>query len=346
MLWHKCHNKRILPWKEEKDPYRIWVSEIILQQTRAEQGILYYHRFLSKFSSLKKLADAPLEDIYKVWEGLGYYNRARNMHETAKKIMQNWQGEFPSDYDSILSLKGIGPYTAAAISSFAFRLPYAVVDGNVFRVLSRFFGISTVIDSTEGKKLFSALAQDCLDASLPHLYNQAIMDFGATICKPEQPVCNTCNLKRKCFAYKNKKTGELPVKSKKKEVKKRYFLFFIYKYKGKVAIELRFENDIWKNLYQFPLIEVNKASLFENPSEVAELKLIHKKNIINITKPVKQQLTHQLVYGKGIICKGKPDANQQQKLEWVAVNDLKNRPFPRLIHQLMNQELTELLSEK
>ena len=346
MQWHKCHNKRSLPWKEEKDPYRIWVSEIILQQTRAEQGILYYNRFLSKFSTLQKLAKAPLKDVYLLWEGLGYYNRARNMHETAKAIMQAHQGIFPSDYETILSLKGIGPYTAAAISSFAFQLPYAVVDGNVYRVLSRFFGINTYTDSSEGKKIFSSLAQQCLDKSQPHIYNQAIMDLGATVCKPDQPLCKTCLLKPKCFAFKNKKTENLPVKSKKKTVKKRYFLFSIYLTDGKVAIEKRSGDDIWRNLFQFPMTEIKDAELFENLSTIIHNKLINKRKALQVTATSKQQLTHQVVYGKAIVYKATASDLKNKNYEWVTIEEIKNYPFPRLLHLLMKEELKTILKYK
>jgi A/G-specific adenine glycosylase len=345
MLWHKCHNKRSLPWKEEKDPYRIWISEIILQQTRAEQGILYYNRFLSKFSTLQELSEASLQDIYLLWEGLGYYNRARNMHETAKKIMHTYHGIFPSDYETILSLKGIGPYTASAICSFAFQLPYAVVDGNVFRVLSRFFGIGTAIDSSEGKKIFSALAQQCLDTSHPHLYNQAIMDFGATICKPEHPLCNTCLLKTKCFALKNKKTETLPVKSKKKVIKKRYFLFNIYLSEGKVAIEKRSDDDIWRNLFQFPMTETKEPALFENLSDENINKLINKRNLVKVTDAAKQQLSHQLVYGKALVYRATSAQCKNKKYEWITPEEIKNYPFPRLLHMLMNNELKKILKD-
>jgi A/G-specific adenine glycosylase len=338
MIWHKCHNKRVLPWKEEKDPYRIWVSEIILQQTRAEQGILYYKRFLSKFSTLKKLANATLDEVYHVWEGLGYYSRARNMHETAKEIVRSYKGIFPSDYSTILSLKGIGPYTAAAISSFAFQLPYAVVDGNVFRVLSRFFGVYEQMDSSKGKKIFSSLAQVCLDVSSPHLYNQAIMDFGATICKPEQPLCEKCPLKSRCYALKNKKIGELPAKKAKKQIKKRYFLFLIFLSNGKVGIEKRMEKDIWKNLYQFPVVEVKEAELFQNPFDGNLSELIKKTNLLKESMVAKQLLTHQLIYGKALVYKYSKAMSNMKNLLWVSPRELKNYPFPRLLHLLMKQE--------
>ena len=185
--WNKIQNKRAMPWKGEKDPYKIWLSEIILQQTRVEQGWNYYNRFVSTFPNIKKLAAAPEEKVFKLWEGLGYYTRCKNLIATAKFIAKEKQGEFPNAYNEILDLKGVGPYTAAAIASFAFNLPHAVVDGNVFRVLARFFGIETATDSTTGKKLFSGLAEELLDKKLPGIYNQAIMDFGAMICKPKNP---------------------------------------------------------------------------------------------------------------------------------------------------------------
>ena len=194
MYWNRHQNKRKMPWKGEKDPYKIWLSEIILQQTRVEQGLKYYEKFISTFSDIHKLAAAKDEKIYKLWEGLGYYSRCKNLIETARFISKKLNGKFPDAFEDILSLKGVGNYTASAIASFAYNQPYAVVDGNVFRVLSRFFGIKKPIDSTEGKKLFSGLAFELLDKKRPGIYNQALMDFGAVICKP-YPLCNSCVLK-------------------------------------------------------------------------------------------------------------------------------------------------------
>ena len=193
---------RNLPWKQTNDAYKIWLSEIILQQTRVEQGTPYYLAFIKKYPTVKKLANAPLDDVLKLWEGLGYYSRARNLHVAAQQILEIHQGKFPETYAEIVALKGIGNYTAAAIASFAYNLPHAVVDGNVFRVLSRVFGIETPIDSTEGKKQFAQLAQQLLDKKKPSIHNQAIMDFGALVCKPQNPLCEQCPF-RSCWSMVN-----------------------------------------------------------------------------------------------------------------------------------------------
>src|SRR4030095_7742264 len=199
--WNRKHNKRSMPWKGESDPYRIWLSEIILQQTRVGQGMDYYQKFISGFPTIQDLANAPEKEVFKYWEGLGYYNRCRNLIAAAKKIALEKKGLFPSSYDQLLQLPGIGPYTAAAIASFAFGLPYAVVDGNVERVLARYFGISTPVGSVSGKKLYSALAAELIDRKEPAAFNQAIMDFGATVCKPQNPLCKTCVLAKNCQSY-------------------------------------------------------------------------------------------------------------------------------------------------
>src|SRR5450432_3260301 len=189
LKWNLGSNTRTMPWKGEKDPYKIWLSEIILQQTRVEQGLGYYQKFIKAFPTVQQLAKAPQEKVFKLWEGLGYYTRCKNLIASALFISKDRKGKFPTDYESILGLKGVGPYTAAAIASFAYNLPHAVIDGNVFRVLSRYFGISTPIDSPDGKKLYALLANELLDKQEPGLYNQAIMDLGAVICKPQQPLC-------------------------------------------------------------------------------------------------------------------------------------------------------------
>ncbi len=253
-VWYN-HSKRELPWRESLDPYKIWVSEVILQQTRVQQGKDYYHNFLQLFPDVKSLAEAEEEKVLKVWQGLGYYSRARNMHHAAKTIMSEHGGIFPDDYNSIKKLKGIGDYSAAAISSIAFNLPYAVVDGNVFRVLSRLFGIKTPIDSTAGKKEFYALARMMLDTVHPGEFNQALMEFGALHCLPDQPLCNTCPLAMKCCAYAGQSVSQFPVKSKQVKQKERY-LNFLYLHQGaKIFLEKRGDKDIWRNMYQFPLIE-------------------------------------------------------------------------------------------
>src|SRR5688572_13533166 len=209
--WNKHQNVRQMPWKGEKDPYKIWLSEIILQQTRVDQGLKYYEKFVSHFPNIRQLAAAKDEKIYKLWEGLGYYSRCRNLIVTARFISKNLNGKFPDTFEDILALKGVGHYTASAIASFAYNFPHAVVDGNVFRVLSRIFGIKKPTDSTEGKKLFSQLAFELLDKKQPGIYNQALMDFGAVICKP-YPLCSICVFKDQCFAFKNDLVNQLPIK--------------------------------------------------------------------------------------------------------------------------------------
>ncbi len=208
-----------MPWKHTNDPYRIWLSEIILQQTRVEQGISYYERLVERFPSVEQLALAPEDEVMKYWEGLGYYSRARNLHAAAKQIFFDRDGVFPSTYTELLQLKGVGKYTAAAISSFAFNLPHAVIDGNVFRLLARYFGVKDLSDSTVGQRVFIKLADDLLDKSDPGDYNQAIMNYGALICKPISPNCLICDLHKKCFAYTHGLIKNLPVKRKKKKLR-------------------------------------------------------------------------------------------------------------------------------
>jgi len=263
-VWYN-HSKRELPWREGRDPYCIWVSEVILQQTRVLQGVDYYFNFLRMFPDVKTLAMATEEEVLKVWQGLGYYSRARNMHYTAKSIQVLHDGNFPTDYQSIRKLKGIGDYTAAAIASIAFNLPYAAVDGNVFRVLSRLFGISTPIDSTKGKKEFTDLAQELLDKEHPGEFNQAIMEFGAIQCLPSQPLCDTCPLALRCHAYVNQTISSFPVKSKRVNQKERYFNYLYIHQGNRLFLDKRGDKDIWRNMYQFPLIETTNLS---TPEEV------------------------------------------------------------------------------
>ncbi|MBV5343686.1 A/G-specific adenine glycosylase, partial [bacterium] len=258
--WYN-QNKRELPWRDITDPYRIWISEIILQQTRVNQGMRYYLRFVERFPDVKTLAVAEEDEVLKYWQGLGYYSRARNIHKTAKIITEKHKGIFPKNHSDILLLKGIGEYTAAAICSFAYNQPYAVVDGNVFRVLSRVFGIETPIDSTSGKKEFTQLAEKLLDKKEPGLHNQSIMEFGALQCVPVQPDCGVCPLQTVCKAYSLNMADKLPVKATKTKVRERFFNYFYIEYQDKIFIQKRSEKDIWQNLYELPLVESDK--LFE-----------------------------------------------------------------------------------
>lgn len=297
LKWSETIN-RPMPWKGEKNPYLIWLSEIILQQTRVEQGLPYFLKFKESYPTVHDLANAAEDEVMKLWEGLGYYSRARNLHFTAKFISKELNGDFPSTYDEILKLKGVGTYTAAAIASFAYDLPHAVVDGNVYRVLSRFFGIKTPIDTTEGKKQFTQLANELLATDQAAKYNQAIMDFGATQCVPKTPICSLCILNKNCQALKNDEVLDLPIKSKKIQKKTRFFSYLVFNFGEYVWIEKRMEKDIWRNLYQFPLIETEGLACRETLVENEVWKnVVGNSNfqIKNVSIPFRQTLTHRKI---------------------------------------------------
>lgn len=287
--WYKKH-KRDLPFRGSADPYRIWLSEIIMQQTRMEQGVPYYNRFIQLFPTIGHLAKAPLDQVMKTWQGLGYYSRARNLHEAARQVMTRWKGSFPDQYENILQLKGVGSYTAAAIASIAFDQPHAVLDGNVFRVLSRVYGLSVPIDTTTGRKKFAELAELLLDKKNPGVYNQALMEFGALQCVPANPRCQDCILKAECRAFKTGKVEQLPVKAKKAKVRRRYFNYLVIRQKpnrpfgkSRLLMYKRQEKDIWKGLYEFPLIESKKKQPIPGIS--------HQKPLYSL----KHLLSHQVI---------------------------------------------------
>jgi A/G-specific adenine glycosylase len=258
--WYS-NNKRDFPWRNTINPYNIWLSEIILQQTQVKQGLPYYKAFTVKYPTIFDLAKANESDVLKLWQGLGYYSRARNLHATAKHIVQNLNGKFPDNYKELLKLKGIGDYTASAIASICFNENTAVLDGNVYRFLSRYYGIDTPINTTSGFKIFKALAQEILDKKSPAQHNQAIMDFGSRQCSPSSPDCSVCPFNKSCVALKNNLVDKLPVKLKAKKPVKKYFNFLVFvSDSGETILEKREENGIWKNLYQFPLIETKKDS--------------------------------------------------------------------------------------
>lgn len=333
--WHLQENEREMPWKNEKNVYKIWLSEIILQQTRVDQGKSYYSRFIEKYPSIQFLAAAAEKEVFKLWEGLGYYSRCANLMKTAKIIAQKYNGCFPTTHSEIIALPGIGTYTAAAICSFAYNLPYAVLDGNVYRVLSRLQNDSTPTDSNEGKKHFTHLAQELLEKNQPGIFNQAIMDFGATVCKPQAPKCNECILRNDCNAFKNNTVHLLPVKAKKLTIKERYFTFFVIACQNQIVIEHRKNKDIWKNLYQFPMIEdktidaiAKSNSIFKNQKDIDFI-------VENIT--LLQRLTHQKIHASFIKISIK-EKNQVIKkgLLWVNNAQLKKYPFPKLLNNYLN----------
>lgn len=296
-------NARDLPWRKTQDPYPIWLSEIMLQQTRISQGLPYFFKFIEEFPTVFHLANASEDQVLKLWQGLGYYSRARNLHSTAKHVAYNLSGIFPSTYKELKTLKGVGDYTASAIASFCYREPVAVVDGNVYRVLSRFFGIDTPINSTEGIKEFKALAQKLLDKKQPHIYNQAIMEFGALQCSPKSPDCSSCPLQTNCVAFQQDLIPSLPRKLKKTKVQEIFYNYLvIVDSRENVLIEKRTGNGIWKNLYQFPLIESPKdcnlhkdlISFDENkiPQEILEKALLYNE------EPIKHVLSHRKLWVK------------------------------------------------
>jgi len=342
--WHKSID-RSLPWKKTNDPYKIWLSEILLQQTRVAQAMPYYFNFIEAFPSISDMANAEIDQILKLWQGLGYYSRARNMHASAKYVHFDLDGQFPNNYDDLLKLKGVGPYTAAAISSFAFGIPKAVLDGNVFRVLSRFFGIQTAIDSSKGKKEFQALADECLFKEDPAAYNQAIMDFGAIQCVPNKPDCPNCPLEVHCNAWNNNLVQQLPIKEKKVKKRTRYFNYLILNYAENVLIEKRNEKDIWQGLYQFPLIESNKEEFLKDVQETAVFKQMlsdKEYSIDSLSKTYKHLLTHQTIYARFIslsLTKPITDKRLYLSCRW---DELKKFAVPRLIDCFLNDKMLTL----
>lgn len=326
---------RPMPWKGEKDPYLVWLSEIILQQTRVAQGLPYFERFKEQYPAVEDLAAAPEDEVMKLWEGLGYYSRARNLHAAAKMVSTHFQGEFPADHQQLLALPGVGPYTAAAIASFAFELPFAVVDGNVFRILSRILGIDTPIDTTAGKKEFSAIAQQLLDQDSPGRYNQALMDFGALQCVPRNPDCDHCPFAQRCEARRKGKVDQLPVKEKKLVKKDRYFHYFILQWQDQLIIRKRTEKDIWRQLYEFPLLETPHLEFadWEHNALWKELKLdFPTGTLLRTAGPFRQQLTHQRIVAvfREIAFPGPPSALPEDYLV-IDRKNLTKFAFPKLI---------------
>lgn len=338
--WYKYHGRN-LPWRETRDPYTIWVSEIILQQTRISQGTAYFHRFIEQYPNVSKLASADEHDILKVWQGLGYYSRARNMHAAAKQIMEQFDGKFPSTYKELLSLKGIGEYTAGAIASISYNLPYPAVDGNVLRVLSRVYAIEMPINSTKGKKLFSQLAKDLVPSESPATFNQAIMDFGAMVCTPNRPDCDTCPLNDLCQAYINNKVQQFPVKEKKTRILDRYMHYLLIRNGDKVWLEKRGEQDIWKNMYQLPLIESYEELVPEKLLQSKEWDAIFKEAEIEI-RSVSNEIIHLLSHRK-IHAYFYEIYLQNGKVHYpanpVLLKDIFNFAVPKLIENYLTEKI-------
>jgi A/G-specific adenine glycosylase len=305
LLAWSSQNQRPMPWKGITNPYFIWLSEIILQQTRVEQGLPYYLKFTAAYPTVNDLADAPLDDVLNLWQGLGYYSRARNLHAAAQYIKNDLNGCFPTTYEGLKTIKGVGDYTAAAIASFAYNADSAVVDGNVYRVLARIFGIATAIDSPEGKKEFATLADALLPKGKAALYNQAVMDFGATHCTPKLPKCDNCVFQKKCQAFAQKTVAELPYKAKKIKRTNRFFHFFVFGNDNKIWLQKRTERDVWQDLHQFPMIETNADAVLSDIFETNDFKMLFGDSPIKINTVVSlsQMLTHQTIFAKFYIVK-------------------------------------------
>lgn len=333
--WY-LQNKRDLPWRNTVNPYPIWLSEIMLQQTKVAQGLPYFIAFTETFPTILDLAKADEEQVLKLWQGLGYYSRARNMHKTAQTIAFELEGNFPNNYKELLKLKGIGEYTAAAIASFAFNEVVPVVDGNVFRVLSRYFDIETDIASNNAKKEFTAVAKKIISTDNPALFNQAIMEFGALQCVPKNPNCEICIFNTSCAALQKKKVAELPVKLKKTKVSNRYFnyLIFLDSY-GNTLLNKRTEKGIWHNLYEFPIIESKEELDFESISNLI-YKQFYDKKIESITLYNKNQIIHKLSHQKLHINFYRIDLSEKIS-NGITLNSLRNYPFPIVIYNFIEK---------
>ncbi|QNK62677.1 A/G-specific adenine glycosylase [Pedobacter sp. PAMC26386] len=331
-------NKRDLPWRHTEDPYIIWLSEIILQQTRVEQGLPYFNRFLDAYPTVLDFAAATETQILKLWQGLGYYSRGRNMLFTARQIVDLHAGIFPVKYQDLIKLKGVGEYTAAAISSFSSGEEKAVLDGNVFRVLSRYFGISTPINSTLGKKQFAELAQSLIHTEDPALYNQAIMEFGALQCKPKSPDCSVCPLMLSCYAKKNNLISSLPVKLKTVKVKTRYINYFVCKQGDNVLVNKRISEDIWQHLYDFPRIETSLPVEGDYEEFAKEVKQNFGSDVIICPlMSLKHLLTHQIIYVQFFALDNYIiNFNVSAEANWVTWADLDQLPQPKILTKFIN----------
>jgi A/G-specific adenine glycosylase len=335
-------SQRNLPWKNTLDPYHIWISEIILQQTRVAQGLDYYIRFVTKFPTISVLARAPIDDVLKAWEGLGYYSRARNLHAASHQIMDNYGGVFPSEYEHIKSLKGIGPYTASAIASFAFGQPYASLDGNAHRLFSRVLAIDDVVGSRSFDEKVVDFAQKAIANVDPSKFNQAVMDIGAQICTPSSPKCGVCLFADHCLALRRDMVEQLPIKKPKAPVKHRYFHYFLLTYRDELMMELRTANDIWKGLYQLPVIESTSDQLPEN-QKLFDLDI---STSLESIWSGSQLLSHQRIHARvyAIKLQRRPKINKDQYL--VERQKVLNFAFPKVINSFFENKIELLISKR
>jgi A/G-specific adenine glycosylase len=333
--WYR-ENRRPLPWRNTRDPYRIWLSEVILQQTRVDQGLVYYTRFVERYPTVRHLAQAPDGEVMKLWQGLGYYSRARNLLAAARAVNAAPGGSFPDTVEGLRALKGVGDYTAAAIASIAFDRPAAVVDGNVYRVLARVFGIGTPIDSTAGRKEFAALAAELVDPAHPGDHNQAVMELGATVCTPRNPACDRCPLARRCIARREDRVDLLPVKAGRTKVRERHFHYLVLGDARAIVLHQRTDRDIWRDLYQPPLVEaagpVTKRLVAARAAELLGRKVV----LSDPSGPVKHVLSHQVIHASFWPVKG--PVPRKLPAGWLLVDraGLEAHAVPRLIDRYLD----------
>lgn len=336
LFWYK-NNKRNLPWRNTKNPYHIWISEVILQQTRITQGIDYYHNFINKFPDIHSLANTDEENVLKIWQGLGYYSRARNLHFAAKQIVNERNGIFPNEYAKILKLKGIGEYSAGAIASISFNLPFPAIDGNVQRLISRIYGIEEPINSKDGKNKIYYIVNELIDKSKPGDFNQSLIELGALICKPQNPECPKCPIIEYCFAFKNHKQKDFPQKIKLKKPKSRYLYYLVINQNNTHTYVCKRENDdIWKNLYDFPQIET-KEEIKDDNILIEKIKNMITTDSLIINKihlPVKHQLTHQTLYSTFIEVSIDENIIINNTIK-IQLSQINKYPFPKLIENFI-----------
>jgi A/G-specific adenine glycosylase len=341
LRWYDA-NKRDMPWRQTTDAYKIWLSEIILQQTRVEQGLPYYNRFVHKYKNVKAFANANESEILKQWQGLGYYSRARNMHTAAKQVVEWYNGIFPANYDELIKLKGVGEYTASAIASIAYGLPHAVCDGNVFRVLSRLYSIDTPINSTEGKKIFFHLAQSLLNHRLPSQHNQAMMELGALVCKPTNPLCGQCTVNAFCKAHLKNTIDKFPAKNKKPKSTVIHLHYFVFDYKGHTYMQMRTGKSIWQGLHDFPNMEYagKENSPEQSIQRIQHMLAINKMDVIKISHEYKHILTHRIIIARFIHCSlHKPLDTKKYSLIKIKKTSINTLSLPRLIEKYYFKEM-------
>jgi len=339
--WYQKH-RRSLPWRDTKDPYRVWISEVILQQTRVNQGIDYYYRFLERFPDVGSLASAPLDEVLKMWQGLGYYTRARNLHKAAQHIYYHDRGQFPATYEQWIRLPGIGEYTASAIASFCFDQPVAVLDGNVARFLARLEGIDLPVNSSRGKKELGRLAQAIISRKDPATHNQAIMEFGSLQCTPQQPDCPSCPLKDRCVAYRCGITHKLPVKQRSPKKRHRHFYYLDIEHQGEVFLHKRQQKDIWNSLYQFPLIETRQPVDIPELAETKQWQELFSglnPEINGVSEPYTHLLSHQKIEARFVQVKIQATNHPLEK-DYLRLDPkgLQNVAVPRLIDKYLEEE--------